>query len=36
MGRKRRDVALILPDYCTRIAVLDFDSFPGDAKNRRR
>ena len=23
-----RDVALILPDYCTRIAVLDFDSFP--------
>ena len=31
-GRKRRDVALILPDYCARIAVLDFDSFPGDAK----
>ena len=27
-GRKRR-VALILPDYCTRIAVLDFDAFPG-------
>ena len=25
---KRRDVALILPDYCARIAVLDFDSFP--------
>jgi len=33
-GRKRRDVALILPDYCTRIAVLDFDSFPGDAKEQ--
>ncbi len=27
-GRKRR-VALILPDYCTRVAVLDFDAFPG-------
>jgi type IV pilus assembly protein PilM len=33
-GRKRRDVALILPDYCSRIAVLDFDSFPGDAKEQ--
>jgi len=33
-GRKRRDVALILPDYCTRIAVLDFDSFPGDVKEQ--
>lgn len=33
-GRKRRDVALILPDYCTRMAVLDFDSFPGDAKEQ--
>ncbi len=32
--RKRRDVAVILPDYCTRIAVLDFDSFPGDAKEQ--
>ena len=30
-ARKRRDVALILPDFCTRIAVLDFDSFPSDA-----
>ena len=27
-GRRRRDLALILPDYCTRIALLDFDSFP--------
>jgi type IV pilus assembly protein PilM len=33
-GRKRRSVALLLPDYCTRIAVLDFDSFPGDAKEQ--
>jgi len=32
--RKRRDVALILPDYSTRIAVLDFDSFPSDAKEQ--
>jgi type IV pilus assembly protein PilM len=28
---KRRDMALILPDYCTRVSVLDFDSFPTDA-----
>ena len=27
-GRKRKDVALILPDYSTRLAVLDFDEFP--------
>ena len=33
-GRKRRDVAVILPDYCTRTAVLDFDSFPSDAKEQ--
>jgi type IV pilus assembly protein PilM len=32
--RKRRDVALILPDFCTRIAVLDFDEFPSDAKEQ--
>ncbi|HLY18337.1 MAG TPA: hypothetical protein VKR61_13990 [Bryobacteraceae bacterium] len=31
---KRRDAALILPDYCTRIAVLDFDHFPSDVKER--
>ncbi len=30
-NRKRRDAALILPDYCARVAVLDFDSFPKDA-----
>lgn len=28
-GRKRR-AAVILPDYCARIAVLDFDTFPSD------
>ena len=33
-GRKHRDLALIVPDYCARIAVLDFDSFPGDAKEQ--
>ena len=33
-ARKRRDVALILPDYCTRIVVLDFDGFPSDAKEQ--
>jgi type IV pilus assembly protein PilM len=33
-ARKRREVALILPDYCTRIAVLDFDSFPSDPKEQ--
>ena len=31
---KRRDVALVLPDYCIRIALLDFDSFPSDAKEQ--
>ena len=30
-NRKRRDVALILPDYSSRIAVLDFDDFPSNA-----
>jgi type IV pilus assembly protein PilM len=33
-NRKRRDMALILPDYCTRVAVLDFDSFPTDPKEQ--
>ena len=31
---KRRDVALILPDYSARIAVLDFDNFPTDPKEQ--
>ena len=29
-GNRRRRAALILPDYCARIAVLDFDNFPAD------
>jgi type IV pilus assembly protein PilM len=33
-ARKRMDVALILPDFATRIAVLDFDEFPSDAKEQ--
>ncbi len=33
-ARKRKDVALILPDYSTRIAVLDFDNFPSDPKEQ--
>jgi len=32
---KRRRAALILPDYCGRIAVLDFDSFPSAAEEQR-
>ncbi|MBZ5621491.1 MAG: hypothetical protein LAQ69_22605 [Acidobacteriia bacterium] len=33
-NRKRKDVALILPDFSARISVLDFDSFPSDAKEQ--
>ena len=33
-SRKRRDVALILPDFATRTAVLDFDAFPSDAREQ--
>lgn len=29
-GHRKRGAALILPDYCARIAVLDFDNFPAD------
>jgi hypothetical protein len=29
-NRKRREAVLILPDFCCRTAVLDFDVFPGD------
>lgn len=29
-GVRRKEAALILPDYCARIAVLDFESFPSD------
>jgi type IV pilus assembly protein PilM len=33
-GRKPKDVAVILPDFCARIAVLDFDGFPADVKEQ--
>jgi type IV pilus assembly protein PilM len=33
-ARKRKDAALILPDYSARMAVLDFDQFPSDAKEQ--
>src|SRR5690348_5708488 len=33
-SRRRRDVALILPDFCTRMTVLDFDEFPSDHKEQ--
>jgi len=33
-SRKRKDAAVILPDYCARLAVLDFDSFPADLKEQ--
>ena len=33
-SRKRHDAALILPDACVRVSVLDFDSFPSDAKEQ--
>lgn len=33
-ARKRKDAALILPDFSTRMAVLDFDEFPSDAKEQ--
>jgi len=33
-ARKRRTAALIIPDYCVRVAVLDFDAFPSDAREQ--
>src|SRR5512140_2681834 len=33
-NRKRKDVALILPDFSARVSVLDFDSFPTDPKEQ--
>jgi type IV pilus assembly protein PilM len=33
-SRKRKDITLILPDFCTRIAVLDFDHLPSDPKEQ--
>lgn len=33
-GHRKRRAALILPDYCARIAVLDFDAFPTDSEEQ--
>lgn len=35
-GRGRRRAALILPDYCARITVLDFDSFPAAPEEQQQ
>jgi type IV pilus assembly protein PilM len=33
-GHRKRRAALILPDYCARVAVLDFDNFPTDQQEQ--
>ena len=33
-GKKRRQAAVILPDYSARVSVLDFDSFPSAAEEQ--
>jgi len=33
-AQKRKDVALIIPDYCARMTVVDFDNFPSDPKEQ--
>ena len=33
-NRKKRDAALILPDNCARVFVLDFDNFPADRQEQ--
>jgi type IV pilus assembly protein PilM len=33
-GARKKRVALIVPDYCARVAVLDFDAFPPDAEEQ--
>ena len=33
-GKSKRRAALILPDYCARVAVLDFDAFPEHHEER--
>lgn len=32
--KRRRPAAIILPDYCSRVAVLDFDTFPSDVQQQ--
>jgi len=29
-NKRKREAALVLPDYCARVAILDFESFPSD------
>jgi type IV pilus assembly protein PilM len=33
-ARKRKRAVLILPDFCARVAMLEFDSFPADPKEQ--
>lgn len=33
-SKRRRPAAVILPDYCCRVAVLDFDTFPSDPQEQ--
>jgi type IV pilus assembly protein PilM len=33
-GRKRRSAVLVLPDYCARVSVLEFDKLPADEKEQ--
>jgi type IV pilus assembly protein PilM len=33
-GHRKRRAALILPDYCARVAVLDFDDFPAEQQDQ--
>ncbi|MDQ6759402.1 MAG: hypothetical protein M3Z32_05975 [Acidobacteriota bacterium] len=34
-GNRKRKAALIVPDYCARVAVLDFDAFPSSQEEQR-
>ncbi len=34
-GHRKRRAAVILPDYCARVAVLDFDTFPPDPEEQQ-
>ena len=34
-GHRKRRAALILPDYCARVAVLDFDTFPSNPEEQQ-
>jgi type IV pilus assembly protein PilM len=34
-GHRKRRAAVILPDYCARVAVLDFDTFPSDLQEQQ-